>query len=84
MSKEEKIPDFVQRYSQEISDIAYILKNLENGRYYENTGAKMDGSIPHNVQNLRKLFAELLIKVDGNLSSETEEMMEALGGDDNK
>lgn len=55
-----------EKYSSEIAEIAYILKNLEAGRIYENTGARMDGSLATNVAKLREKIAILLSKIENN------------------
>ncbi|PKQ89353.1 hypothetical protein CXK86_20085 [Paenibacillus sp. BGI2013] len=68
-----------EKYSREINDIGYILKNLENGRYYENSRAKMDGYLATNIQQLRSKIAELISKIDNQSPSATEELLEALG-----
>lgn len=52
-----------KRYSHELSDIANKLTQLENNRVYELSGAKMDGYLATNVAQLRKMFAELLRKI---------------------
>ncbi|MDK8192228.1 hypothetical protein QP794_19235 [Paenibacillus sp. UMB7766-LJ446] len=69
----------IEKYDREINDIGYKLKNLENGRYYENSGAQMDGYLATNIQQLRKMIAELISKIDNQSPSRTEELLEALG-----
>lgn len=50
------------RYSSEISDIKNKLNQLEKGRIYELTGAKMDGHLSTNIEQLRKSINDLLYK----------------------
>ena len=52
-----------KRYSHELSDIANKLTQLENGRIYELSSATMDGYLATNIGQLRKMFAELLDKI---------------------
>jgi hypothetical protein len=72
----EKKIDIKKKYSRELEDIDYILRNLEKGRYYEKTGAKMDGALATNIQNLRKHLNELLDKVEYNEKSVKDELKE--------
>ncbi|NFM95324.1 hypothetical protein FDC09_17175, partial [Clostridium botulinum] len=65
----EKILDVKKRYSRELEDIDYILRNLENGRYYENTKAKMDGYLATNVADIRKKVDDLINKIEYNKDS---------------
>lgn len=60
----EKKIDIKEKYSRELEDIDYILRNLEKGRYYEKTGAKMDGALATNIQSLRKNINELIEKIE--------------------
>lgn len=72
----EKNVDVRNKYSHELSEINYILQNLENGRYYENSRAQCDGYLATNIQNLRKHLNELLDKVEYNEKSVKEELKE--------
>lgn len=63
-----------EKYSREIQDIVNKLNELENGRIYENTQAKMDGSLATNIQQLRKMISELLSKIDNQLPSVNDEL----------
>lgn len=63
-----------EKYRHEIEEIEYKLSNLENNRYYEHTGAKMDGSVSTNAQQLRKMIRELLLKIDKQAPSNDDEM----------
>lgn len=51
-------------YSDEISELDYLLTQLENNQVYEFTNAKSDGSLSHNAHKLRKMIAQLIIKID--------------------
>ncbi|MGD6871097.1 hypothetical protein ACQCU1_02735 [Sutcliffiella horikoshii] len=68
---EEKL-DIAKRYSIEIQKIANKLRDLENGRIYELTGSRMDGSIATNATQLRKMIVELLSKIDNQEESVTD------------
>ncbi|EQB3101479.1 hypothetical protein ACYIU4_002842 [Clostridium botulinum] len=70
--------DVKKRYSRELEDIDYILRNLENGRYYENTKAKMDGYLATNVQNIRKYLNDLINKIEYNKDSTDEQLIKEL------
>ena len=52
-----------KRYSHELADIENKLVQLENNRVYELNDAKMDGYLATNIAQLRKMFAELLDKI---------------------
>jgi len=64
------------KYSYELNEINYILQNLENGRYYENTGAQSDGYVATRIQKLRKHLEELLDKIEYNEKSVKDELKE--------
>ena len=74
----EKVIDIKKRYSKEIQDINYILQNLENDRYYEKSGAKMDGYLSTNISKLKKGFEDLIYKLEYNQDSEYDKLTEAL------
>ncbi|ACO84851.1 hypothetical protein CJF16_19735 [Clostridium botulinum] len=74
----EKVLDVKKRYSRELEDIDYILRNLENGRYYENTKAKMDGYLATNVADIRKKVDDLINKIEYNKDSIDEQLMKEL------
>ncbi|ABS40315.1 hypothetical protein [Clostridium botulinum] len=74
----EKVVDVKKRYSRELEDIDYILRNLENGRYYENTKAKMDGYLATNVSDIRKKVDDLINKIEYNKDSIDEQLMKEL------
>lgn len=74
----DKVIDIKRRYSKELEDINYILQNLENDRYYEKSGARMDGYLSTNISNLRKGIEDLIEKIEYNEESEHEKLAEAL------
>ena len=74
----DKVVNVRDRYSRELSEINYIFQNLEIGRYYENSQAKMDGSLAHNISKLRKEFDGLIEKIEYNDDSRNEEIKKAL------
>ncbi|NFA60837.1 hypothetical protein K8O96_03130 [Clostridium sporogenes] len=74
----EKVVDVKKRYSRELEDIDYILRNLENGRYYKNTKAKMDGYLATNVSDIRKKVDDLINKIEYNKDSIDEQLMKEL------
>jgi hypothetical protein len=63
-----------EKYSREIQDIANKLRDLENERVYELSGAKMDGYLATNAQQLRKMIEDLLYKIDNQLPSINDEL----------
>lgn len=46
----------------------------DEGRFYENSNAKMDGNLTTNVRQLRKMIAELLIKIQEGKEGTDEEI----------
>jgi hypothetical protein len=70
----EKVIDIKERFSLELSNIDYILTNLENRRVQEITNVNSDGSLPHNIAKLRKEINGLLYKVQYGKESALEEM----------
>ncbi|SMC19369.1 hypothetical protein SAMN02745134_00814 [Clostridium acidisoli DSM 12555] len=74
----DKIIDIEKRYSKELEDIRYILQNLENGRYYENTNVRMDGYLSTNITKLKEELNDLLNKIEYNKESEHEKLAEAI------
>lgn len=69
-----KVVDISDRYSSEISDIKSKLNQLEKGRIYELTGAKMDGHLSTNIEQLRESINDLLYKVEFNKGSMNEKV----------
>ncbi|WP_339176907.1 hypothetical protein [Paenibacillus sp. FSL R5-0701] len=68
-----------EKYSREIQEIGNKLRDLENGRIYEKTGAQMDGYLTTNIQQLRKMFTELISKIDNQDPSMNEKLAVVLG-----
>ncbi|MBT2697240.1 hypothetical protein J7E79_07425 [Bacillus sp. ISL-40] len=62
-----------KRYSHEIQEIGNKLSDLENGRIYELTDAKMDGYLATNIIQLRKMISDLLSKIDNQKESVNDE-----------
>lgn len=75
----EKQVDITGRYSNEIQDIANKLRQLENKLIYELSGAQMDGYLATNIQQLKKMIAELITKVQYGQDSITDELSEIFG-----
>lgn len=63
-----------KKYSREIQDILNKLSDLENGRIYELTKAQMDGYLATNIVQLRKMFKELISKIDNQEPSINDEL----------
>lgn len=81
----DKVIDIRGRFAHEISEIEYILQNLENGLITEiHPNASMYGSLPHNVDKLRKELNNLLNRIQYGKDSGSEELGEALFGDKDK
>lgn len=70
--------DIANEYSRELSEINYILNNLENGRIYEETRSKQDGYLATNIQKLRKEITNLLIKIQNGEEGEKARLRKAL------
>ncbi|WP_412512604.1 hypothetical protein [Bacillus licheniformis] len=77
----ENKPSIFDRYSHEILDIENKLNDLKNNRIYEITGAKMDGYLATNAEQLREKIHKLLLQIDRDAPSFYEKLSEAL---DNK
>lgn len=75
---ENKKNDIVNDYSRELTEISYILNNLEDGRIYEKTGWTQDGYLATNIQKLRKEITNLLIKVQNGEEGDKKRIKEAL------
>lgn len=71
---DKKVIDIEEKYFNEISQIKYILNKLEKGKYYENTGSKMDGFLAKNICNLRDQLNDLFDKIEYNKESANDEM----------
>lgn len=74
----EKVLDVKKRYSEEIEKIDYILRNLENGRYYEKSGATMDGYLATNISKIRENLDDLIQKIEYNKDSSIERLAKAI------
>ncbi|GEP65205.1 hypothetical protein CBE01nite_29730 [Clostridium beijerinckii] len=70
--------DVRKKYSHELNEMYYILKNLENDRYYEKSGAMSDGFLATNIQKFRKQFDELINKIEYDKDSVDEEIFKAI------
>ena len=68
------IVDVSDRYSVEILDIKNKLNQLEKGRIYELTHAKMDGYLSTNIEQLRESINDLLYKIEYNKESTNEKI----------
>ncbi|MEK5069640.1 hypothetical protein [Sporosarcina sp. FSL K6-1508] len=66
-----------QEYSMEINRIQNYLRDLENGRIYEITGAKMDGSYAKIASNISREFEELLTMIEKGIPSTSTLIFEA-------
>ena len=73
----DKKVDVKKKYSREFEDIDYILRNLENGRYYENTNARGDGGLVTNIQKLRANIVKLINKIEYDKESIDDQILEA-------
>lgn len=67
-----------KRYSHELCDIANKLDQLEKGRILELSRASMDGYLATNIQELRKMIAELLDKIQNDEQSTSERIGEMM------
>ena len=74
----EKSVDISDRYSAEILKINNKLNQLEKGRIYELTGAKMDGHLETNIGQLRESIYDLLYKIEYNKESTNEKISKEL------
>ncbi|MGM9521278.1 MAG: hypothetical protein ACI3VB_02220 [Oscillospiraceae bacterium] len=66
--------DIKRDFSIELCDIVYKLRQLEEGRIYEMTGVRADGTLNTNAVELKKMLADLLLKVEGKRPSGEEEL----------
>ncbi|EJV74523.1 hypothetical protein bcgnr5411_54000 [Bacillus cereus] len=74
MMKKEKVIDIRNGYGMEVDNIRTKLSELENGRIYELTGARMDGSIAQNIQRLKDMLNDLCNKIEYGKDSMIEEI----------
>ncbi|HBB29023.1 MAG TPA: hypothetical protein DC000_07215 [Clostridiales bacterium] len=56
--------DIYNEYSREINDILYDLDRLKNGKYYELTNNKSDGTAAYRAERIDKNIKELLLKIN--------------------
>lgn len=80
MSEEMKLPYKIkEKYSSELNSIQEILTNMENGNIYGYNGnvCRMDGTLQHNCQKLRKEIASLLTKIQNGSDSIEDEVARA-------
>lgn len=63
MSENKLNYEISERYRHELLDIENKFVQLENNRIYELSNATMDGYLATNIAQLRKMFAELLDKI---------------------
>lgn len=70
----DKVVEVSDRYNAEILNIKNKLNQLEKGRIYELTGAKMDGSLTNNIEQLRESINDLLYKIEFNKESINEKI----------
>lgn len=68
-----------KRFSFEIQDIKNKFQQLEDGRIYELSRAQCDGYLVTNIIQLKKMFADLIWKLENDLASRKEELAEAFG-----
>lgn len=74
----DKKVDIINKYEVELLQINNILKDLEDGRYYEKTGVKMHGKLAIHVEKLREEINELINKIEYNKDSSSDKMREAV------
>lgn len=67
-----------ERYSHELCNINNKLKQIEDGRIYEISRAKMDGYLSTNINELRKMLNDLLNKIQNDGQSTSEEIEEVV------
>ncbi|ASN71564.1 hypothetical protein 10S8_8 [uncultured Caudovirales phage] len=65
-------------YSHELNDIRNKLGQLERGRVYELSGAKMDGYLATNIEELREMINQLLGKIQNGKDGIDAELAEAI------
>lgn len=70
----EKVIDVTQRYSLEIENVNYILRQLKSGRYYENTNIPQDGYLGTHLEKLTKELNGLMNKIEYGLDSDEERL----------
>ncbi|WP_313187357.1 hypothetical protein [Lacrimispora sp.] len=78
MSKKKLDYKISEEFDHELNDIRNKLSQLERGRIYELNGAKMDGYLATNIEELRKMMNELLSKIQKGEDGIDTELAEAL------
>lgn len=68
-----------ERYSQELCHISNKLNQLESGRIYEISGARMDGALATNIDELKKMLNDLLNKIQNDEQGTSERIGEIIG-----
>lgn len=63
-----------RRYSYELNQITNKLNQLERGRIYELSKAKMDGYLSTNIEQLRDLFDDLINKIQNGEEGESQKL----------
>jgi hypothetical protein len=74
----EKKLDIKKKYSHELLDIENRLRDLEQNRIYELSGARMDGYLATNIIKLREKINELIEKIEYDAPSTAEILSEAI------
>ena len=74
----DKKVDIIGKYQQEILDIKNKLTQLDRGRVYEISNIKTDGYLSTNIEDLRKMLADLIYKIEQGKDSTMEKLHEAL------
>lgn len=71
--------DVIKRYEHEIMNIKNKLNQLEKGRVYEISKAKMDGYLATNIEQLKEMIVDLLYKIENDEESIGEEISREFG-----
>lgn len=69
--------DVRSKYSREIMEINNKLNQLEKGRVYDITGAQMDGYLSTNIDQLRGMINNLILKIEFNEEGDHARLREA-------
>lgn len=65
----ERVVDVTGKYNSELLKIKNKLNQLEKGRVYDISKAKMDGYLSTNVEQLREMISDLVYKIEYNEES---------------
>ena len=71
--------DISGRFSHELHQISYKLSQLEDGRIYEFTKIRSDGSLNYNAKKLKEMLVDLFLKIEGKRPSIEEEICKYFG-----